>query len=55
MLRKEAVVSSYKKLCKIWHPDTWPPELSVEKRKAIDDRMKEITEAYHLLREQGFA
>jgi len=52
---KDAVVASYKRLCKVWHPDTWPPELSPEQRKAIDDKMKEITEAYNLLREQGFA
>lgn len=51
---REAIVASYRRLTKIWHPDAWPPGLSADQTEAMNDKMKEINEAFRLLQGHGF-
>jgi curved DNA-binding protein CbpA len=48
------VRSAYRRLVSLWHPDRLQ-QADVELRELATERMAEINEAYHLLRESELA
>ncbi len=51
---REQVRSAYRRLVSLWHPDRLQ-QADVELRELATERMAEINEAYHLLRQLEFA